>query len=185
MTNKRVAFVKCPSILIIRAHQKATVQDFMSLIDEFHIHLRGFSNTSRSQAIRLDFCAANTSVSVSGITKCCGSSSDKPFMVTNLVVDEDDYGEGYSWDPPLKCQRVHPESFVHARRVGEEGSQSRLKAETEIHHRIPHPLLEQRILPSLTDDEVSPLHHHDGDEEGGVAGVLQDLPVGVGPFLAV
>ena len=177
MTNKRVAFVKSPSILIIRAHQKATVQDFMSLIDEFHIHLRGFSNMSRSQAIRLDFCAANTSVSVSGITKCCGSSSDKPFMVTNLVVDEDDYGEGYSWDPPLKCQRVHPESLVHARRVGEEGGQGGLEEETKVQEGVVHSLLEHRVAPCLADDEIGPLHDHDGDEECRVAGVLQNLAV--------
>jgi hypothetical protein len=38
-------------------------------------------------------------------------------------------------------------------------------------------LLEDGVLPSLADDEVGPLHHHDRHEEGGVAGVLQDLTV--------
>jgi hypothetical protein len=38
-------------------------------------------------------------------------------------------------------------------------------------------LLEDGILPGLADDEVGPLHHHDRHEEGGVAGVLQDLTV--------
>ncbi len=38
-------------------------------------------------------------------------------------------------------------------------------------------LLEDGVLPGLADDEVGPLHHHDRHEEGGVAGVLQDLTV--------
>ncbi len=37
--------------------------------------------------------------------------------------------------------------------------------------------MEDGILSSLADDEVGPLDHHNGDEEGGVTGVLQDLPV--------
>ena len=38
-------------------------------------------------------------------------------------------------------------------------------------------LLEDGVLSGFTDDEVGPLDHHNGHEEGGVAGVLQDLPV--------
>lgn len=31
------------------------------------------------------------------------------------------------------------------------------------------------VSSSLADDQVGPLHHDDGDEEGGVAGVLEVL----------
>lgn len=43
-----------------------------------------------------------------------------------------------------------------------------------------HPLLEDGIPPGLADDQVSPLHHHDTDKEGRVAGELHDLPLFVG-----
>ena len=43
-----------------------------------------------------------------------------------------------------------------------------------------HPLLEDRIPPGLADDQVGPLHHHDADKEGCVAGELHDLPLFVG-----
>lgn len=43
-----------------------------------------------------------------------------------------------------------------------------------------HPLLEDRVPPGLTDDQVGPLHHHDADKEGRVAGELHDLPLLVG-----
>ena len=48
-----------------------------------------------------------------------------------------------------------------------------------------HALLEHAELPGLADDEVGPLHDHDGDEEGGVASVLQLLPVSIGPLLPI
>merc|ERR1719445_3015995 len=41
------------------------------------------------------------------------------------------------------------------------------------------------VLPGLADDQVGPLHDDDGDEEGGVAGVLKDLPVRICPLLTV
>ena len=44
---------------------------------------------------------------------------------------------------------------------------------------VPHSLLEDRVPSGLADDEICPLDHHDGDEEGSLAGVLQDLPVSI------
>jgi len=35
-----------------------------------------------------------------------------------------------------------------------------------------HPLLEQGQFPGLTDDQIGPLDHDDGDEERRVAGEL-------------
>ena len=37
----------------------------------------------------------------------------------------------------------------------------------------------------ITDKKISPLHHHNGYKECSVAGVLQDLPVLVGPLLPI
>lgn len=38
-----------------------------------------------------------------------------------------------------------------------------------------HSLCEERISPGLTDDQICPLHNHNTDEEGSMAGELQDL----------
>lgn len=43
-----------------------------------------------------------------------------------------------------------------------------------------HPLLEDRVPSGLADDQVSPLHHHNTDEEGRMAGELHYLPLLVG-----
>ena len=48
-----------------------------------------------------------------------------------------------------------------------------------------HTLLEHRVPPRLADDEIGPLHDHDGDEERRVAGVLEDFAIPVSPFLSV
>lgn len=43
-----------------------------------------------------------------------------------------------------------------------------------------HALVDDGVTAGLTNDQVSPLHHHDGHEERSVAGVLKDLAVVVG-----
>lgn len=43
-----------------------------------------------------------------------------------------------------------------------------------------HALVKNGVTAGLTDDQVSPLHHHDGHEERSVASVLKDLAVVVG-----
>ncbi len=40
-----------------------------------------------------------------------------------------------------------------------------------------HALLEDRVPPGLTDDQISPLDDDDADEEGSVARELHDLPL--------
>ena len=40
-----------------------------------------------------------------------------------------------------------------------------------------HALLEDRVPPGLTDDQIGPLDDDDADEEGRVAGELHDLPL--------
>ena len=94
-----------------------------------------------------------------------------------LVVAEDQDGEGKGRQPPVEVERVHPETLVHARTVGEEDGQAGLEDQAKVHEPVLHALLEHGQLPGLADDEIGPLDDDDGDKEGGVAGVLQDLPV--------
>ena len=119
---------------------------------------------------------------------------------SSLVVSEDQQGEGKGRQPPVELrmlrmmlivcfykvcylQRIHPETLVHARTVGEEGGQESFEAKSKVQHAVLHALLEHRVLPGLADDQVRPLHDHDGHEEGCVASVLQDLSVPVGQIV--
>ena len=99
----------------------------------------------------------------------------KNFLDTNLVVDEDSNGERDSRNPPLECQWVHSQSLVHAWRVGEEGGQGGFEDQSKVEEGVVHALLEHRVAPRLADDEIGPLHDHDGDEERRVASVLQNF----------
>merc|ERR1719188_213732 len=87
--------------------------------------------------------------------------------------------------PPVEVQGVHSQSLVHARAVGQEGGKAGLEDETKLEDGVLHSLLEDGVLPCLTDNQVSPLDNDDGDKEGSVTGVLEDLSVGVGPLLSV
>merc|ERR1711899_687254 len=102
-----------------------------------------------------------------------------------LVVAEDQKGEWQGGQPPVDLQGVHPQALVHAGRVGQDGGEEGLEDQAEVHEVVLHALLEDGVLPGLADDQVGPLHDDDGDEEGGVAGVLKDLPVRICPLLAV
>ena len=102
-----------------------------------------------------------------------------------LIVAEDEDREGDSGQPPVEFEWVHPQALVHARGVGEDAGKHSLEDQPEVHEVILHALLEHRELPGLADDEIGPLDNNDGDKEGGVAGVLQDLPVCIGPLLPV
>ena len=78
---------------------------------------------------------------------------------SSLVVSEDQQGEGKGRQPPVELrmlrmmlivcfykvcylQRIHPETLVHARTVGQEGGQSGLEEETKIEEHVLHSLLE-------------------------------------------
>ena len=112
-----------------------------------------------------------------------GVASEKE--LPRLIVAEDEDGEGEGGQPPVKLERVHPQALVHARGVGEDAGKHSLEDQPEVHEVILHALLEHRELPGLADDEIGPLDNNDGDEEGGVAGVLELLPVRVGPLLPI
>ena len=98
-------------------------------------------------------------------------------VLSDLVIDKDEEGEGEGGNPPVDLERVHPQPLVHAGGVGQHRRQHRLEEQAKVEHPVLHALLEDRVLAGLADDEVGPLDHHNGDKEGGVAGVLQDLTV--------
>ena len=52
----------------------------------------------------------------------------------NLVEDEDDNGEGQPRNPPVDLQRVHFQTLVHARGVGQDGGQAGLEEEAKVEH---------------------------------------------------
>lgn len=104
-------------------------------------------------------------------------------------------------------ERVHSEGNVHARAVGEEGSQGGLLEQSEDQDLVPethmgrvkiqenqkkmaknswsvaltphslHALLEDRVPPGLTDDQIGPLDDDDADKERRVARELHNLPL--------
>ena len=90
-----------------------------------------------------------------------------------------------SWEPPVELQRVHSQSLVHARGVGQESGQKGFEDKTKVHETVLHSLLEHRVLPGLTNDEISPLYNDDGHKEGSMASVLKALSILVGPLLTI
>ena len=60
----------------------------------------------------------------------------------DLIKDENENGEGNSWEPPVDLKRVHLEALVHAWSVGEEGSKASLKDETKVEDPVGHALSE-------------------------------------------
>ena len=45
---------------------------------------------------------------------------------------------------------------------------------------VHHALVYDGVTASLADHQIGPLYDHNGHEEGGVAGELQYLPLGIG-----
>ncbi len=76
--------------------------------------------------------------------------------------------------------RVHFQANVQARTICKQGRQSSLEEKAERHVMVHHSLVNDGVPASLTHHEGGPLDDNDGDEEGGVTGVLQDLPLDIG-----
>ena len=57
-----------------------------------------------------------------------------------LVVDQDEERKWQRREPPVKLQRVHAQSLIHARSVGEDSSQHGLKEETKVEDPVSHAL---------------------------------------------
>ena len=90
----------------------------------------------------------------------------------DLVVAEDEEGEGESRQPPEELDALQLQDGVDTGAVAEEGGQASLEDEREVELAIPESLLEQGVLPGLADEQVGPLDDHDGHEEGGLADAL-------------
>ena len=103
----------------------------------------------------------------------------------NFVEYEDEERKWKSGEPPVELEWVHLQSLVHTRSVGQESSQGSLEDESKVHDVIVHPLLEDRIFPCFTYNEIGPLHNNDRHKERCMASVLQNLPVPVSPLLAI
>merc|ERR1719348_2307970 len=97
----------------------------------------------------------------------------------------DHKGERHGREPPVDLEWVHPQTLVHTRGVGQEGCQGSFKAKTKVHEMILHALLEDRVLPGLANDEISPLDNHNRYKESCMTGVLQYFPISIGPLLTI
>jgi len=60
-----------------------------------------------------------------------------------LVVDEDEKGEGPGGEPPAEAERVHAQTVLKTRAVGQEDRDGRLKEQTKVQHVFVHSLLDQ------------------------------------------
>lgn len=77
-------------------------------------------------------------------------------------------------------EREHAQTLVHAGRVGQNGSQDRLKDQSKVQCPVSHSLMENGVATSLANDQIGPLNDHNRDEERSVAGVLELLAVEIG-----
>ena len=102
-----------------------------------------------------------------------------------FIIDQDEEAEGQGRNPPVDINGVGSKSCVHSRAVGYEGSQSSLKDYSKVQEPVAHALMDEGVHASFANDQVSPLDHHNCNEEGSVTGELQSLAVPVGPLLAV
>lgn len=64
--------------------------------------------------------------------------------------------------------------------VGQEEGDPGLDQQCPVHGPVVHALLDQRVPAGLHDQKVGPLGHHNGNEEGRLAGRLQNLALVVG-----
>ena len=58
--------------------------------------------------------------------------SEKIFA--NFIIDKDKDREGNSRDPPIDFQRIHSQSFIHARSVTQKGSKKSFKDQSKVEH---------------------------------------------------
>eukprot|EP00035_Acanthoeca_spectabilis_P019714 m.429403 g.429403 ORF g.429403 m.429403 type:complete len:515 (-) comp16998_c0_seq1:2452-3996(-) len=81
-----------------------------------------------------------------------------------FVIHPDDEGKRKCWKPPDSLQRSGLERDVHTRGVGDENCKTSLEEDCLVHHPIIHTLLEHGEHSSLADNQVGPLHNHNGRE---------------------
>ncbi|PSN29410.1 hypothetical protein C0J52_26993 [Blattella germanica] len=84
---------------------------------------------------------------------------------THLIIDEDGDHEWDSWQPPHKPEK----RMLMFNLLAQETDTRNLS--------LPHPLVNNGISSCFANDQISPLHNHNGGEESRMAGVLQLLSV--------
>ena len=104
---------------------------------------------------------------------------------SDFIENENEDREWKCWKPPINLQRIHLQHLIHAWCVGKKGSQTSFEDEAKVHYVIAHSLLEHRVLPGFTDDEVRPLHNNNGNKESSMTSILQNFSVLVSPLLAI
>ena len=67
-------------------------------------------------------------------------------VLSDLVKDKDEEGEGGGGEPPVDLERVHLQPLVHAGGVGEEGRQQGLEHQAKVHDPVLHSLKEKRKI---------------------------------------
>lgn len=82
-------------------------------------------------------------------------------------------------------ETVHPETIVKSGAVAHEPGKGGFEDKTEVEGPVGHSLLDDGVTTGLGDDQISPLYNDNGDEVSSLAGVFQDLAVGIGPLLSV
>lgn len=78
-----------------------------------------------------------------------------------------------------------PETLVKSRAVAQEGGQASFKDETEVHGPVRHTLVDERVSAGLGNDQIGPLDNDNSDKVSGLASVLKNLAVVIGPFLTI
>lgn len=102
-----------------------------------------------------------------------------------LIVDPNGQTEWESWEPPRPTDGPHAEGDIQAGAVAEDGGEDRFEDEAEIQRLVRHPLLEDRILTRLGDDQIGPLYNNNGDEISSMTIVFERLSLVITPLLAV
>ena len=97
------------------------------------------------------------------------------------------FNQAYVQDKLLEHlpESVHSETVVKSRTVAHEPSKGSFEDKTEVEGPVGHSLLDNRVTAGLGDDQISPLYNDNRDEVRGLAGILKNFSVGVGPFLSI
>lgn len=99
---------------------------------------------------------------------------------TNLKINIDNQFAATNRTNGYLLEWEHAQALVHSGGVREESGESGFEDETEVEGPVSHSLVDDGITTGLANDQIGPLYDDDRDEESGVAGVLQGLPVLVG-----
>ena len=102
---------------------------------------------------------------------------------SRFFIEEHQEGKGDGRQPPVEPERPQVQAFVSSGKVDQESSEADFEDHGERQRPVVEAVLEDGEATSFADDHVDPLAGHDGHKVGRVAGLLQNFPRLVGPFL--